>query len=305
MPDATPARPASAPDRRDEPWTTKRLLDWMAGAFRDRGLDSPRLLAEMLIAHVLGCERLDLYTRFDRPAEPAELDDLRGLARRALAHEPVQYLVGESWFFSLPFAVDRRVLIPRPATETILEHLLQHARATPGFEAPVLADVCTGSGCVAIAALKNLPDARATAADVSPDALDVARANADRHGVAERIEFRLGELLEPLSDRTDLHYLVANPPYISDDEWTDVEPNVKDHEPHLALRAGHDPLALTRPILDRGPAHLRPGGLLLIETAAFAADELLRAARQHPELTDPKILDDFEGHPRVLCAARR
>src|SRR6185295_16304457 len=139
-----------------------------------------RLQAELLMAHVLGCERLRLYMDADRPASPLERSALRDLVGRALGHEPVQYLTGEAWFFSLPFKVDRRVLIPRPATETIVEHVLQHARAEAGFggktgEGVVIADVCTGSGCIAIALLKNLPQARAVATDVSPDALEVAR----------------------------------------------------------------------------------------------------------------------------------
>ena len=126
-PTRTPTRPST------EAWTTRRLLAWMGEAFTKKGLEAPRLQSELLLAHVIGCERLRLYMEADRPASPLERDQLRDLVSRALAHEPVQYLVGEGWFFSLPFHVDRRVLIPRPATETIVQHVLQHARVEPGF----------------------------------------------------------------------------------------------------------------------------------------------------------------------------
>lgn len=288
----------------------------MGEAFARKGLDSPRLQAEMLLAHVIGCDRLRLYTDPDRPASPLERQALRELVTRALEHEPIQYLVGEAWFFGLPFAVDRRVLIPRPSTETIVEQVLQHARTTPGFggrtgDGVLLADVCTGSGCIAIAILKNLREARAIGTDLSPDALAVARQNAVRHGVSDRLDLLAGDLLSPLREfpatrsAGTLHYLVSNPPYIPDHEWDAVEPNVKDHEPTQALRAGPDGLRYIRPILEEGPAMLRPGGLLLIESAASTAEQVRLMASQHPALEEPVVLRDFEDLPRVIMARRR
>ncbi|MFO0834770.1 MAG: peptide chain release factor N(5)-glutamine methyltransferase [Phycisphaerales bacterium] len=300
----------------DGPWTTRRLLSWMGEAFTKKGLDSPRLLAEMLVAHVLSCDRLKLYTDADRPASPLERESLRGLVGRALKHEPVQYLVGHAWFFGLQFQVDRRVLIPRPSTETIVEHVLQHARTQPGFGGPkgegaLVADICTGSGCIAVALLKHLTGARAVATDVSRDALDVALENAKKHGVSERLDLLAGDLLSPLDEyppaaqRSALHYLVSNPPYIPDHEWDAVEPNVKDHEPHSALRGGADGMDLVRPIIKDGPAHLRAGGLLLIEVAHAHAKDVLALARAHAMLEDARILRDHEGFDRVVSARRR
>lgn len=294
-------------------WTTRTLLAWMSDAFAKAGLDSPRLQSEMLLGHVLGCDRLRLYTEADRPAQPAEREALRGLVQRALKHEPVQYLVGEGWFFSLPFMVDRRVLVPRPATETIVELLLQHARATPEFcgakgAGLTLADVCTGSGAIAVAILKNLPLARAVATDISPDALAVASINAERHKVAERIEFAQGDLLAPLSARAPhggFHAICANPPYIPDFEWDSVDRNVKDHEPEIALRGGPDGLRFVRPILEGAPAMLRPGGLLLVEVAASCAQAAHQIAAAHPQLRDARIVQDLEGLDRVITAVRR
>lgn len=303
-------------DAQTQTWTTRRLMAWMAEAFTKNALDSPRLQAEMLMSHVLGCDRLRLYTDPDRPASPLERKALRDLVGRALRHEPIQYLVGEAWFFGLSFKVDRRVLIPRPSTETIVEHVLQHARTTPGFggrtgEGLLIADVCTGSGCVAVALLKNLPGARVVATDVSPEALEVAAQNAARHGVADRIDLIAGDLLAPLDEFpstrgvSSLHYLVSNPPYIPDAEWDAVEPNVKDHEPTLALRGGESGLSFVSPILERGPRYLAPGGLILVETAASTAEQARLIAAQHPDLEAAEVLKDFEDLPRVVVARRR
>lgn len=313
------------PDQGGQTWTTRKLLAWMKDAFAKAGIDSPQLCAEMLVSHVLGCERLKLYMDPDRPAAPLERQQLRDLTARALKDEPVQYLVGEAWFFSLPFHVDKRVLIPRPATGTIVEHVLQHARATPGFggesearfgEGVVIADICTGSGCVAVALARNMPGAHVVATDISADALDVARANAERHQVAERVDLLEGDLLAPLAahpaakGKGTLHYLVSNPPYIPDDEWdsddpeTGVQANVKAFEPEIALRAGPDGLRFVRPLLTDGPRCLRPGGLIMVEVAASRAKDARAIAEANPLLEAVTILKDFEGHPRTIVARR-
>lgn len=296
----------TAPDRGPAKWTTRSLLAWMREAFTRAGLDSPRLSAEMLLSFTLGCERLRLYMEADRPAEPAERDALRDLVARALRHEPVQYLVGEAWFYSLPFTVDRRVLIPRPATETLVELVLRHARVEPGFDRAVVADIGTGSGCVAVSILKNLPAARAVGVDRSAEALAVARLNAERHGVDGRLELREGNLLEPVAaERGTLHYLVANPPYIPDHEWESVAANVKDHEPTTALRGGADGLEFVRPLIEGAAGMLRVGGMVAIEIAASTREEALRLARAQPGLLGPRVEDDTDGLPRVLVATKR
>lgn len=287
-----------------EPWTTRRLLAWMEGAFRERGIDEPRLCARMLVAHVLACDAMRLYLDPDRPAAAEELARLRDLTGRALRHEPVQYLVGEGWFFGMPFHVDRRALIPRPSTETIVEHLLQHERrAGRDAEGPIIADVCTGTGCVAIALASRLPRARVLAVDISPEALELARSNSERHRVHDRVESLAGDLLGPIEARVGaggLDYLVANPPYISDAEWADVPPNVKLHEPELALRAGADGLDLVRPLLERGPALVRGGGLLLVEVAMSHADAAREIAARATSADRVRVLRDSDDLPRVI-----
>lgn len=289
----------------------------MTEAFTKASLDSPRLMAELLLSHALGLTRLDLYTGADRPASEADRNRLRALAARALKHEPVQYLTGEAWFFSLPFKADRRALIPRPSTETIVETILQNARtrfpatsdapspADAGARGPRIADVCTGSGVIAVSLLKNLPAARAVATDISPDALTLARENAARHGVTDRVEFRQGDLFEPLaSERGGFDYIASNPPYIPDEEWAAVPPNVKGFEPEIALRGGADGLRFVRPVLEHAPALLAPGGMLLVEIAMSSADAALAIAKANHSLRDARVLLDAEGLPRVVCATR-
>ena len=302
-----PATPTTA-----GPWTTRALLAWMMEAFERRGIDEPRRTAELLLEHVLQCRRMDLYTQADRPSSDVERNTLRALTARALAHEPVQYLLGEWTFFGHTIKVDPRVLIPRPCTEIIPTEVLQHARAAESAAPPLIADLCTGSGCIAIAIATHLTTASILATDCSSDALAVAQANIDAHGLAERISLWDGDLLEPVAHQLDklgrsLDYLVANPPYIPDHEWNDpamMGRNVKGHEPELALRGGVDGLRLVRPLIEQGPELLRPGGLLLVEFAASTADEVLALAARHRLLEGERLLTDLEGLPRVLIAQR-
>ncbi|MBL9000728.1 MAG: peptide chain release factor N(5)-glutamine methyltransferase [Phycisphaerae bacterium] len=306
---------SSAPHTADRQWTTRSLMAWMIDAFTRKDLDSPRVQAEMLLEHVLGCNRMKLYLDPDRPASPAERQMLRELVARALRHEPVQYLVGTAKFFMLDFMVDPRVLIPRPSTATIPEEVLQHVRATRSAAASdgeglLIADICTGSGCLAVALLKNLPAARAVATDLSEPALAVAAANAQRHGVVDRLDLLRGDLLSPLLEfpatrgHESVDYLVSNPPYIPDHEWPDVAPNVKDYEPHLALRGGPDGLACVRPVLDHGPRWLRPGGLILVEVASCTADAAAGVLRSVPDVEDVRVLKDIDGLPRVVVGRK-
>lgn len=298
------------------PWTTRRLLAWMQETFAKKHLDAPRKQAELLLEHVLACKTLELYTNPDRPASPLERDTLRNLVQRALKHEPIQYLVGKERFFGLELLVDKRVLIPRPETQTIVEEVLQHLRAVHGQAATkgdglLIADVCTGSGAIAIALLKNLPAARVVATDLSPEALEVAKTNAVRHNVADRLDLLPGDLLAPLLDHpttrgvASLDYLVSNPPYIPDDEWAAVEPNVKDYEPHLALRSSPDGLTHVRRLINDAPRLLKPGALMLIEVAESRAAQAADLARAHLDLTDVRTLKDLFNKPRVIVAAKK
>lgn len=284
-------------------WTSRKLLNWTTEYLERKGIDAPRRSAEMLLAHVLNTERIKLFMDLDRPASPLERAAFRELVERAARHEPVQYLVGEAWFFAMDFEVNPAVLIPRPSTETLVEHIVQHCRNTPGFRHPVIADICTGSGCIAIALAKHIPGARLIATDISDEALEVARRNAERHDVADRIQFRQGSLYEPLSERVRI--IATNPPYIPDEEWEAVEPNVKEYEPASALRGGGDGLDFIRPLIAGAGDHLLEFGQLVMEIAASQKAAVLELAGRDHHLNHPKVLADFEGLPRVLVADYR
>lgn len=288
---------------RDASWTTRRLLQWTTDYFTKKNLDSPRLCAEMLLAHVLGVPRLRLYMDADRPAYAEELADYRGLVERAAGHEPVDYLVGSSPFFSLTFEVSPAVLVPRPSTETLVEHILQHARRTPGFRSPVIADVGTGSGAIAVTLAKHLTEGHVIATDIDDDTLATARRNAEKHGVSDRIDFRHGPGLEPLRG-TKIQILASNPPYIPDHEWDAVPPNVKNHEPARALRAGPDGFDVLRPLVEGGGELLTSGGQLVLEHAVSHAQALLKIAIAQTHLENIYDLPDHEKLPRVLVAER-
>lgn len=294
------------------------MLQWITGFLAERTIDSPRVCAELLLSHVIGCERTRLYMEVDRPASPTELARLRELVKRAGQHEPVQYLVGETWFHARPFHVDRSTLIPRPATETLVELAVQWARERGS---PVrMLDVCTGSGCVAISVVAALVtprrgtteppvspmEATSVASDLVPAAIDLALRNATRHGLQARIEFRTGDLFQSLqaSEAESFDLITANPPYISDAEWAQCEPNVRDHEPATALRGGGDGLRIVTPLLQQAPRWLKPGGRLLVEIAASQGEAVQRLVQANAALAWRAMQKDHEGLDRVLVADR-
>src|SRR6185312_785568 len=236
-------------------WTIGSLLTWTTDFFTKKGIDEPRLSAELLLAHALECSRMALYTQYERVPPEKQIAAFRALVKERANHVPVAYLVGKAWFFSLEFAVTRDVLIPRPDTETLVEFVIQHARQRPEWSAPgmpAILDLCTGSGAITIALAKRLPTAVFTATDISPKALAVARGNAETHKVADRITFLEGDLFAPLAKEpapTLFHVIAANPPYIPSGEIANLPVTVRDHEPRLALVGGIDGLTFHRRIM--------------------------------------------------------
>ncbi len=274
-------------------WTVREVVRWMTQRFTEAHLDSPRLDAELVCAHVLGCDRVGLYLAMDRPLSGAERDALRALVRRRLAREPVAYLIGRREFYGLAFAVTPDVLIPRPDTETLVEAALGLAPA----EDPVrVLDVGTGSGAIAVALAHVRPAWRVTATDVSPGALEVARGNARRHGAA--LELVEGDLFTPVAGRR-FDVIASNPPYIP--RGLAVQPELR-HEPAGALFADGEGLTLLFELLDRAPTHLEPGGHLLLEFGERQDGPLVRRAREAGVWSRVAVLTDLSGSPRVLHA---
>lgn len=254
--------------------TVLEVVKRTTGFLEGKGVESARLNAEMLVGHALGLKRMQLYLQFERPLTEAELDRIRPLVRRRAAREPVQYILGESAFRDLTLAVDARVLIPRPETEQLVELVLGRWPQPP---ATVL-DLGTGSGAIALALAKAWPGSRVTAVDREEGALAVAAANAVRHGLEGRVSFVRSDWFAGLPAGARFDLIVANPPYLSDAELAEAQPEVRAHEPRVALSAGPDSTRDLRRIIAEAPRFLAPGGLLALETGIAHQDELSAAA---------------------------
>jgi release factor glutamine methyltransferase len=290
-----------------EVWTVRRLLEWTGSFLARKGVDSPRLSAELLLSHVLKLPRIGLYVHHDRQLAPDELSSFRELVRRAAEHEPVQYLTGVAHFYGLELAVTPAVLIPRPDTETLVEAVLRHLKLATdtGTEQPQrIVDLCTGSGAIALALARHLSSARIIATDVSDAAAEVARENARRLGLAGQVEVRVGELFAPLASEAPFHIITANPPYIPTGDLERLDRNVREYEPRLALDGGPDGLSFHRRLLAGAIAHLMPGGRLFIEMQFDQASRLREAAESAGGWEQVQVLRDFGGNERVLLARR-
>jgi len=286
-------------------WTTRRLLDWIGVHLDQKGVHNPTLVGRMLLTHVIGGTDIDLYTDPDRPASADELDRLRPLVAKAASHEPVQYLVGQADFFGRAFRVSPATLIPRTATESLVQIVLDWYRGIPvesrDSASLTIADIGTGSGCIGLTLARQIPGARVIATDIVEEAIQLARTNAALQGLEDRVEFRLGSLLSPLeSDSCDV--ICANLPYVPDADWEGLEANVKDHEPETALRGGIDGLDLLRPVIAGSRERLKPGGLLVLEIDPAQASKVLEQVESHQGFSEASIERDEFKDDRILRA---
>jgi release factor glutamine methyltransferase len=267
-------------------------------------VDQPRLAAELLLSHVLGVPRIQLYTGYDKVVGEAKLAQYRDLVKRAGEQEPIAYLTGVAHFFSLEFSVNRDVLIPRPDTETVVENVLQTVRHQPGLESPRVLDLCTGSGCVACAIAKNLKSAMVWGIDVSEKAAIVAKKNVEQLGLCDRVTIEVGDLFDPIKTMVDARpfdLIVGNPPYISTDQLPKLDKSVRDFEPMLALDGGEDGLVIHRRILAKAPDHLTAGGRVFLEIAFDQGSAAREMAHGFEMFEEVRILKDFGGRDRVLA----
>jgi release factor glutamine methyltransferase len=242
-------------------WTVRRVLGWTAEHFQKRGVDAPRLTAEILLAHLLAASRVQLYIDLDRPLSKMELAEYRALIERRLGGEPTQYVTGTREFFGRPFAVDPRALIPRPETELLVEKALGAVAEDANCRA---LDLCTGSGCIAASLAAERPGVRVVATDISADACELARANAAALKVSDRVQVLQGDLFEALSAGSCFDLVACNPPYISWEEMESLAPEVL-REPRVALDGGRDGLEIIRRVARESLRWLAPGGLLAME----------------------------------------
>lgn len=280
-------------------WTTLSVLDWTTQRFTDAGITSARLEAQLLLSHVLQCSRTQLYMNFDKPLAEPELAGYRGLIKRRLGGEPVAYLIGEHEFWGLPLYVDPHVLVPRPDTETVVEVIVA-ARSDKKAPCRVL-DLCTGSGAIALALAKELPGAQVIATDVSAEAVAIARKNAERNKLAERIEVRQGDLFAAVAGET-FDIIASNPPYIASAVIATLSAEVK-REPMLALDGGADGMVFYDRICREAMAHLAPGGILVVEHGYDQADAV-RDRFVRAGFTDVALVHDLAKNPRVTWGRR-
>jgi release factor glutamine methyltransferase len=290
-------------DQDTAPWTVGRLLTWTAEYFVKRGGDSPRLDAEVLLAHARGCKRIELYTAFDDEPKPEVRDAFKALVKRRAAGEPVAYLVGRREFYSLELEVTPDVLIPRPETELLVIAALDWLKAQ-GLKQAQVADVGTGSGAVAVAIAKHYAGASVTAIDKSPAALEVAARNAKRHKLDGKIHFVESDLFASVDPKQTFDAIASNPPYVTTGELMGLDPGVRDFEPKLALDGGPEGVTVIEPLLRQSAQRLKPGGVVFIEVGPAIAGRVERLVSQTPGLKPLPTQKDLAGHDRIVGAER-
>jgi release factor glutamine methyltransferase len=281
----------------EERWTVLRVIQWTTEHLQKKGLDNPRLEAEVLLAHLLGIDRMGLYLNYDRPLKEEERTAYREMIQRRTAAEPIAYIVGSKEFWSMQFQVSPECLIPRPETEHLVEEAV---RIGKGLEPPLRAlEIGHGCGSVAIAVAKELEEAEIVATDISPGACSLARENAEAHGVKGRIRFVLGDLF-PVGEKP-FGLICSNPPYIPTAEVLKLAPEVRDYEPLPALDGGEDGLRFFRRIAEGASAFLVAGGWLLLEMGQGQASQVA-AILQEQGFMHIDLIPDYAGIKRVIRA---
>lgn len=297
-----------------ETWTVGKLLTWTTDYLKKNGSHSPRLDAEVLLAHARNCQRIELYTSFgEEPTDEAKTA-FREMVRRRAEGTPVAYLVGYKEFYAASFEVNPDVLIPRPETEHLIVEALDRAKqlreerqasgdqaATPVQSAPLqVADVGTGSGIIAVTVAKHLPQCHVTAIDVARAALEVARRNAEKLEVdPQQIEFLEGDLLSTCPSERRFDLILSNPPYVSEAEYEQLDKTVRDYEPKGALVAGSQGSEIIARLIAAAPDHLAPDGWLLFEFSPMLAEHLPKLVG--PQWQPPIVTKDLSGHLRIVA----
>ena len=287
-----------------QPWTLLRVLEWTTQRFTDAGIVPPRLEAQVLLGFVLEMSRVQLYTNHDRPLAEPELARCRALIKRRLGGEPTAYLVGDQEFWGQSFVVDPTVLIPRRDSETVIEVVLDLVPAEERPRSRRVLDLCTGSGALAVTLAKELPGARVIATDVSRAAATIAATNAQRAGVAERIEVKVGDLWNAVAGAALFDVIVANPPYVRRSDLAGLPPEVQ-HEPQLALDGGEDGFAVMRPLVDGLASAAAPDAIVAIEHGYDQAAGVRALIDATGAFAPAMTRSDLGGNPRVTFSRRK
>ena len=286
-------------------WTIQKLLNWVTEYLTSKGIESPRLSSELLLSNVLELKRIDLYTQFDKQVPQDQLDKLHELVKRAGLYEPVAYLTGKTEFYSLELDITSDCMIPRPETELLVQRAIEFLRTRSGVQ--YVCDLCTGSGCIAVAIAKNFPDARITATDISAAALEVADRNIEKHRLKEQVRLLCGDLFEPVIQQLDVSQfdlIVCNPPYVSTSEYENLDKNIKDYEPQSALLAGEDGMDVYQKIVEKVDDFLKPGAALMLEIGYAQGPTVRELLEQTGTFGEIKIEKDFHDNDRIVIAKK-
>jgi release factor glutamine methyltransferase len=289
-------------------WAVREILNVSSRFLRDKGIEGPRLCAEVLLAHELKKSRVDLYLAFDQPLSNKEIVQYRSLIKRRLRREPLQYITGHQEFWSIDFRISPAVLIPRTETELLVEEAIKlwERRLLPNNINPTILDLGTGSGAIAIALAKEIEGAILWASDISFEAIAVARTNAQRHNLERRIRFCQGDLWQPFSDSsTTFDIIISNPPYIRNDAFKSLPPEVRLYEPRVALDGHENGMYFIQRIIEEGATYLEPGGWLLIEMDPDQTEKALALIDSTHSFSFRERLADYQKRYRMVKAQKR
>ncbi len=281
------------------------MLNWVTQYLTDKGIESPRLSAELLLSFVLGLKRIELYTHHDMQVAKTELDKLHSLVKRAGQNEPIAYLVGKTEFYSMEIDVTLDCLIPRPETELLVQRAIEFLRTREGIQ--TVCDLCTGCGCIASAIARNFPNSQIIATDISDQALAFAARNIEKHHLQDHVKLLSGDLFEPIIPYLDagkFDLIVCNPPYVSANEYEKLDKNVKDYEPRLALYAGEDGLDIYRRIAEKIDMFLKPEAALMLEIGYAQGQAVYELLDNTHVFKEVKIEKDFHNNDRIVTALK-
>lgn len=284
-------------------WTIGRILKWTEEYFGQKGVESPRLDAEVMLSHVLGRQRIYLYVHFDEPLQAEELAAYRTMIKQRIDRVPVAYILGEKEFMGLTFKVTPDTLVPRPDTEILVQAAVDRLKQWTDADVR-LADIGTGSGAICLSVLSMLDNIVADTVDISSAARAVAEENAAALGLSERVTFHTGDLLAPIREQ-QFTAILSNPPYIPEADIQGLAPEVRCKEPMTALGGGKDGLDFYRRLCDEAPAMLTDDGFMAFEVGIHQATEVAQLAEASPLIVRTEILKDYAGIDRVVVAWRK
>jgi release factor glutamine methyltransferase len=289
-------------------WTIGELLKVSADYLKQKGIDSPRLSAEILLAHQLQLTRVKLYLQYDQPLTEQEVEGYRSLIRRRLSREPIQYITGTQEFWSMEFIVNPSVLIPRPETEVLVEQAVSLSKQNPNLleEGANLLDLGTGCGALAVVLAREFKKALIWATDLSEEALEIAHRNAERHGVRDRIEFRAGDWFTPFAGKASrFDMILSNPPYIPAEAFETLAPEVRDHEPRSALDGRAQGMYDITRILREAANYLVPGGWILMEMDPEQIPKAIQVIEETGQFAEHRRVQDYSRRYRVVMAKKK